>query len=254
MVFAGGGGGEPAAVSAHDFVDDEHAGVGVVFGDDVLEEDGALLGGGPGAEALFDGVDVVVDGLGKADDGEGVAIFGEVCGEVGGGGVGVVATDGMEDVDVVAGELFGGDVEGVFSLPDEAALHAVLDVGEFDAAIADGAAAVAVGDADVLADARGDEDAVALEEALIAVAIAEDLDIGGHLGIALDEGGGGSGQAGGEAPGCEDTDSLDLHEVSVVRGEGSDRQSNLARDGGWAPGAGTGQKLCHFWVGGKRTI
>jgi hypothetical protein len=70
----GGGGGEPAAVAAHHFVDDEHARVGVVLGDDVAEEARALLGGGPGAEALADGIHVVVDGLGQADDGELVVV------------------------------------------------------------------------------------------------------------------------------------------------------------------------------------
>ena len=42
------------------------------------------------------------------------------------------------------GELLGGDLERVLALLDQAALHAVGDVGELDAAVADGAAAVAV--------------------------------------------------------------------------------------------------------------
>ena len=43
-------GGEPTALAAHDLVDDEGAGGGAVLGDDVLEEAGALLGGGPGTQ------------------------------------------------------------------------------------------------------------------------------------------------------------------------------------------------------------
>ncbi len=104
-----GVGGEPAAVAAHDFVDDEHAGVGVVLGDDVLEVACAFFGGGPSAEGLLNGKDVVVDGFGEADNDEVVVVFGEVGGEVGGGGVGVVSSDGVQDVDVVFDELVGGD-------------------------------------------------------------------------------------------------------------------------------------------------
>ena len=54
-------------------MDDEHAGVGRGLIDDILEEDRALLGGGHGTQGELDGVDVVVDGLGKADDGKIVA-------------------------------------------------------------------------------------------------------------------------------------------------------------------------------------
>lgn len=54
-------------------MDDEHAGVGRGLIDHILEEDGALLGGGHGTQGELDGVDVVVDGLGKTDDGEIVA-------------------------------------------------------------------------------------------------------------------------------------------------------------------------------------
>ena len=70
--------------------------------DDVLEEDRALLGGGQRAERLADRHDVVVDGLRQADDGQLVAVVGEIFREVGGGGGSVVAADRMEDGDAVA--------------------------------------------------------------------------------------------------------------------------------------------------------
>ncbi len=110
MVAAGGLGGQVAAVAAHALVDDEHAGVGAVLADDVEGEAGALLGGGPGAQGLADGHDVVVNGLGQADDGELVVVLVEVGGQVGGGGVGVVATDGVQDVHAVAAQLLGGNL------------------------------------------------------------------------------------------------------------------------------------------------
>lgn len=217
-VFDGGGGGEPAAVASHDLMDDEHAGVGVVFGDDVGEEFGALFGGGPGAEGLADGDDIIVDGFGEADDGEFVVVLGEEGGEVGGGGVGVVAADGVEDVDAVAGELGGGDLEGVLALLDEAAFDAVLDVCKFDTAVSDGASAVFVEDGDVLAEGGSDRDGVSLEESLVAADVGNEFDFGGDLGVAFDEGGEGGGKAGGQTAGGEESDFFDVGHEGVPMG------------------------------------
>ena len=108
-----------------------------MLGDDVAGEERALLGGGPGAERLLDRDDVVVDRLGQADDGQLVAVAAQVRREVGGGAVGVVAADRVQDVDPVAAQLFGGDVQRVLALLDQAALDAVRDVGELDPAVAD---------------------------------------------------------------------------------------------------------------------
>ena len=69
-VHLGGVSGEPAAVAAHHLVHEEHARVGALLVDDVLEEDRALLGGRPGAERLADGIDVVVDRLRQPHHGE----------------------------------------------------------------------------------------------------------------------------------------------------------------------------------------
>ena len=51
-------GGEPAAVSPHHLVHDHHARVRRRLGADILEEAGALLGGGPRAEGLRDREDL----------------------------------------------------------------------------------------------------------------------------------------------------------------------------------------------------
>ena len=111
-----------------------------MFGDDVAGVDRALLGGGPCAERLPDRHDVVVDGLGEADHRQLIAVAAEVGREVGGGAVGVVPADRVEDVDTVAAQLLGGDVQWVLPGLDEASLDAVVDVGELDPAIADRAA------------------------------------------------------------------------------------------------------------------
>ena len=66
---------QPAAVTPHHFVDDEHSRICAAFADHVLEEFCALFGSRPCAEALADGVYVVVDCLGQTDNGQFVIIF-----------------------------------------------------------------------------------------------------------------------------------------------------------------------------------
>ena len=63
-VFKRRRGRQPAAVAAHDFVDDQHSGVGSGFGNDVAEIARALFGCGPGPERLSDRKHIVVYGLG----------------------------------------------------------------------------------------------------------------------------------------------------------------------------------------------
>ncbi len=63
-VFASRRRGKPPRSTPHDFVDDQHPGIGAVLGDHVMEEDGALLCRRPRSEALPDRIDIVVDGLG----------------------------------------------------------------------------------------------------------------------------------------------------------------------------------------------
>ena len=64
---------------------------------------------------------------------------------------------------------------GILALLDEAALHAVGDIGELDAAVADRRAAMRMQDIGSGADCRRDGERFALQEARIAVEIADHL-------------------------------------------------------------------------------
>ncbi|MPM74605.1 hypothetical protein SDC9_121593 [bioreactor metagenome] len=200
-VLAGGGGGQPPAVPAHHLVDDELTAHGVVLGDDVAGEDRAHLGGGLGAERLADRDHIVVDRLRQADDGELVVVVAQVGGQVGGGGVGVVATDGVQDLDAVGDQAVGRDLEGVLARLDQAALQQVLLVGELDPGVADRGAAVGVQQAGAVADGLGDGEVLTLQETLVPVLVRDDLAVGGDLRVALDEPADGGGQTRGEAAG-----------------------------------------------------
>lgn len=200
-IFVSGGSGEPAAVAAHDLVDDEHARIGVVLIDDIFKKQSALFGGGPCAEALADGVDIIVDGFGQADDSEVVLVFLEEGGEVSGGGIGVVAAYGVEDIDAILDQLISSDLLRILAFFDKTALDAVLDVGEFDAAVADGGAAELMENRGIGADDIGYRDRVAEQQAFVAAAVADDFDGGIDLGIAFNEAGDGAVEAGGQASG-----------------------------------------------------
>ena len=75
--------------------------------------------------------------------------------EVGGRRVRVVAADGVQDVDAVAGQPLGGHLERVLALTDEPALDGVRDVGELDPAVAQRAAADLVQQVRALAQLAG---------------------------------------------------------------------------------------------------
>ena len=135
----------------------------------------------------------------------------QVGGQVGGGGVGVVATDGVQDVDAVLAQLLGGELQGVDALLDEAALDEVLGVGELDARVADRGPAEVAQDAGVLAALFVDDDVVAGEQAVVAVLVGDDLDLGSDLRVALNEVADGGGQTGGETASGEQGDATNRH-------------------------------------------
>ena len=211
MVRERGGRGEPAAVAAHHLVDDEHPRVRRVLGDDVAGVQGALLGGGPRAERLPDRHHVVVDGLGEPDHRELVVVAAQVRREVGGGAVGVVAADRVQDVDTVAAQLLGSHVQRVLPGLDEASLDAVIDVGELDPAVADRAAPERVQPSGSRPHLVGHLHGIAGEQAGIPVAVGDDPHVRRDLGVPLDQAADGGGEAGREAACGEHGNGGDRH-------------------------------------------
>ena len=135
----------------------------------------------------------------------------QVCREVGCRAVRVVTADRVQDVDAVALELLGGDVERVLALLDQAALDAVLDVGQLHPAVADRAAAEAVQQVRAPAHLVGDLHRVAGEQAGIPARVGDEPDVRRNLGVALDESAHSRGQAGREPAGGEHGDGPHSH-------------------------------------------
>ena len=196
---------EPAAVAAHDFVDDEHARVGVVLGHHVGEEMRAFFGRRPCAEALADRDHVVVNRLGQADDGEIVIVRLEKFRKVGRGGVRVVAANGVQHVHAVLHQLVGGHFLRVLAFLHEAALHAILHVGQLHAAVADGAAAVLHKRFPILAHRGRHLQAVALQQAHVAVHVADDFHVRRLARVGFNQIANGRAQARGQAAGRQDS-------------------------------------------------
>ena len=171
----------------------------------------ALLGRGPRAERLADRHHVIVDRLGQPDDRELIAVAAQIGREVGGGAVGVVAADRVQDVDTVAAQLLGGHVQRVLPGLDEAAPDAILDVGELDPAVADRASAKRVEPAGDSAHRVGHLDRCAGEQARIAIAVGNDPHFRRDLGVALDQPADGGGQARRKAARGEKSNGGDRH-------------------------------------------
>ena len=121
-------------------------------------------------------------------------------------------------------QLLGRHLQRVLAFLHQAALHAVGDVGELHAAVADAAsrrcACSTCGAARATSGVTGD--GVALQQALVAVPVADDLDLGRQLGVALDQAADGRGQAGREAAGGEHGDFVN-HALQPKRAECSDQ-------------------------------
>jgi hypothetical protein len=132
----------------------------------------------------------------------------EVGGQIGRGGVGVVATDGVQDGHAVTRELLGRDLQRILAFLDQAALHTVLHVGQLDAAVLDGAAAVTVEHVRAGANLGRDRHALAEQQPLVAAEVADDLDLGRELRVTLDEPAHGGRQARRQAACGQDRDFL----------------------------------------------
>jgi hypothetical protein len=158
-----------------------------VLADDVLRELRALLGRGPGAQGLLDRDDVVVDGLGQPDHGQRVVMAGQEARQVSGGGIRVVAADGVQHIHPVGRQPVGGRLQRVDTLGDQTPLDQVGGIGQLDPRVADGRAAERVQPARILPYLRRHGERIALQQTLVAVSVGDDLDFGGQLGVALDQ-------------------------------------------------------------------
>mmetsp|Transcript_24378 Transcript_24378/g.36997 ORF Transcript_24378/g.36997 Transcript_24378/m.36997 type:complete len:439 (+) Transcript_24378:42-1358(+) len=138
-VVVGSSGGQKSGITSHDFVQNKHAGVGGRFTDNVGEESSSLLCRSVGTESLFDGVDIIVDGLGHTDNGDlSSVLLQDVLGKFGGLGVGIVSSDSVNDINFVSDQSLGSDLERSFVVLDVTTLSAVLFVGQLDTRVSNG--------------------------------------------------------------------------------------------------------------------
>ena len=173
------------------------------------------------------GIHVVVDRLGQADDGEVVVVLLQERGQIRGGGVGVVAADGVQNGDAVFGQLLGCDLQRVLALFDQAALDAILAVGELDAAVADRAAAVLVQHVGAGAHLGRDRHARAEQQALVAAQVTDDFDLRSELRVTLDQSADGGRKTRRKAASSQDRNFLFL---LAHRGNSSRRTGAQLRD------------------------
>ena len=182
-----------------------------MLGDDVAGVEGALLGGGPGAERLPDRHHVIIDRLREPDDGERIAVAAQVGHKLGGVEVCIVAADRVQDVDTVAAKLLGRHMQRVAAGRNEAAPDAVIDVGEPHPAVADRAAPELVQPSGGRPHLVGHLHGIAGEQAGISVAVGDDPHVRRDLGVALDQAADGGGEAGREAARGEHGNGGDWH-------------------------------------------
>ncbi len=123
----------------------------------------------------------------------------------------------MKDVHAILDELIGRHLERILSLTDEAALHAVLDIGKLDAGVADRRATVLGEDERVLAHLIGNRNGIALQKTHVAVDVADHLNLRRFLRILVDEEPDGTGETRSETTRREECDFLDFfHFVAVL--------------------------------------
>ncbi len=186
-VGTGGSRGQPATVTAHDLVNHQRARRSTLFIADMVEEVCANFGRSPGSQRLLDGNDIIINRLRQADHSQVVAVCAEIGGKVGGGGVGVVATDRMQDRHPIGGEPVSCNLQRVLAFLDKAPLHAVRSIGQLDAAVANWGTAIAVKQMRLFTHVLVDFDSIAKQQSLIARAVGNQLDLWRDIGIALNE-------------------------------------------------------------------
>lgn len=106
--------------------------------------------------------DVVIDGLRQANDGEAVVILSQIGGQIGGGGISVVTTDGVQNVNPVGNQTIGGNLERVVAFGDQTTLYEVGGVGQLDPRVANRGSTKTLEDLGILANGVGDLEEVSL--------------------------------------------------------------------------------------------
>ena len=119
-------------------MDDEHSGVGSGFGNNIAEITCALLGRRPGPQGLPDGEDIIVHRLRQTDDGEPVIVPRQKGREIGRGSVGVIAPNGVKNVNAILHQLIRRDFLRILPFGHQATFDAILNVRQLDPAVADG--------------------------------------------------------------------------------------------------------------------
>ncbi len=202
-------------MASHDLMDDEGAGGGGLLVSRHCRRNGRRLRRPSRRPSDWRiGTTSLSTVFGQADDGQIVAVGGEVGSKVGGCGVGVVAADRVENGDAVIRKAFGGDPQRVVAFLDEAALDAVGGVGELDTAVPDRRAAIAVQQRRLFTHLTGDLDAVAEQYALVAGLIGDDIELRRNVAVAFDEAADGGGKTGCEASGGQHCNFLLGHDSS----------------------------------------
>ena len=210
-VRPGRGRGQPSAVAAHHLVDDQHPGVRGVLGDDVAGEQRALLGRGPRAQALPDRERRRCrwSSAGRPRSGRSRAL--QVRRQIRGGGVGVVTADGVQDVDTVgrAARPRPASASWPPSISPRltrsamlVSLTRLLPIGLPPNLCSRWAPARTSGVT---------VDRTAAEQAVVPVQVRDDLHVGRHLGVALDQPADGGRQAGREPAGGEHRNPAHCH-------------------------------------------
>jgi len=126
----------------------------------------------------------------------------------------------------------------VLAVLDQTTLHAVLDVGQLDPAVADRRTAEAMQQPGLFADFRGNFVGIAEQQPFVAAAIADDFNAGIDLGIALDKAANGRAEAGGQTTCRENGDFFGLTHFDLsreVKGKGERRTGKANPQPGQPP-------------------
>mmetsp|Transcript_4616 Transcript_4616/g.10853 ORF Transcript_4616/g.10853 Transcript_4616/m.10853 type:complete len:240 (+) Transcript_4616:776-1495(+) len=193
-------------MAAHNFVDNEHPWVCRGLVDDGLEEHCALFRRSVSPERLGDRVDVVINSLRKPQHLKLHAFLLEMEGQSSCGGIGVIATDRVQDSDPVLNKAVARNVLRVLARLHKLPLDAVLHVLELHAAVPNRRPSVVLEEMCPTAHFPVDLKTVSNEEALIAIAVAKNLNLRIDLGITLNQTSNSRGQTRRKAPRCEDAD------------------------------------------------